>query len=324
MLQTKEQRQKMRNTENNNSTKPEIKEILLEYIITDFKNVRSQYDNQSIIELAVSIERYGLIQPITVLKKDEQYKIIAGHRRFLAFQHLRSQDKPTYSLIPAIVKNSIKDIEEIQLIENIQRENLSPADIEKAVLSIIEMHGITKEQAAKRIGKSRQWVTMIFQAHEVRESASQLADTLDEPEITSRLVNTPSSTLAELSGLEPEKQKKAIGELRKKEKPTQKAARAIKNEIQGKTKPVTDTSRNQPANKGKSIRQNDNSFIPSAGASLNSALLFIQRRKGHFDKSELSDISKNLCNVTRELLYSLKDKEKAELIKALKKELTAI
>lgn len=65
-------------------------------------------------------------------------------------------------------------------------------------------------------------------------------------------------------------------------------------------------------------------IIWNAGASLYAALEFIKRRRGHFDKSELSDISKNLCNITRELLYSLEDKEKAELIKAIKAEINAI
>ena len=289
----------LRKPDNNNTEKQEVKDVLLERVITDFDNVRTQYVEASIIELAESIERYKLLQPITVLKVDDKYKIIAGHRRFKAYHYLFNLGggKPTYAQIPAIVKSSIKDIAEVQLIENIQRENLSPADLEQAVNAVMKAHKLTQEQAAKRLGKSQQWVNMELKAGEVREFTSQLV----KPEITSQLVNVSSGTLAEFATLTADELPDAVEALSNEPKPTQKAAREIKNKIKGKDSPV----------------------INSAGASLRDALTFIQRRKGHFDASELRDVTTQLENITRVLLTSLKGKPRAALIAAIKKELSA-
>jgi ParB/RepB/Spo0J family partition protein len=308
---------------NNNTTRQEIKEILLENVITDFENVRTQYDNQSIVELADSIERHGLIQPITVLRIDDRYKIIAGHRRFKAFQYLLSQDKPTYSQIPAIVKNSTQDLEEVQLIENIQRENLSPADTEKAVLSIIEKHGLTQEQAGQRIGKSKKWINAILTADTIRDElkkSSQLDKMKSgqpDKEKSSQLDfdKVSSHTLSPLAGIKDKEQRQDAFREVIKRGGTQKHAKDVAKEYQGKAKPDT-VKQSIPAG-----RPADQTFMLSAGAALNDALLFIKRRQGHFDKSELKDISKQLTNITRELLFTLKDKDKSALIAAIKSEL---
>ena len=69
--------------------------------------------------------------------------------------------------------------------------------------------------------------------------------------------------------------------------------------------------------------QEESPVIYNAGASLNEANFFIQKRHGHFDKSELKDISKNLCNITRTLISSLKGKDQEALIEAIKKEINA-
>ena len=307
---TKEQRQakeKLRKSDNNNSETQEIKDIPLDNIITDFENVRTQYVEASIIELAESIERYKLLQPITVLKVDDKYKIIAGHRRFKAYHYLFNLGggKPTYAQIPAIVKSSIKDIAEVQLIENIQRENLSPADLEQAVNAVMKAHKLTQEQAAKRLGKSQQWVNMELKAGEVREFTSQLV----KPEITSQLVNVSSGTLAEFATLTADEIPDAVEALSKEPKPTQKAAREIKNKIKGKgAKPNTPP---------------ESPVINSAGASLREALAYIQKRQGHLDTSELKDVTTQLENIMRVLLTSLKGKKRAALIAAIKKELSA-
>lgn len=125
-----------------------IVEIDLTRIVPNPNQPRRSFDEVKLQELADSIAKRGLIHPITVRKVDEGYMIVAGERRFRAFGLI---DR---SAIPAII---IEDDagDEIALIENIQRENLSPVDEFEAVARLIEKHGYSQGEAAKALGKSR-------------------------------------------------------------------------------------------------------------------------------------------------------------------------
>ena len=111
---------------------------------------RIKFDENAINELALSIQKYGVIQPIVVRQIGNKYEIIAGERRYKAS---KVAGKKT---IPAIISDlSDKDSVEIALIENVQREDLTP--IEKAVSykKILDMGYINQEELAKKVGKSQ-------------------------------------------------------------------------------------------------------------------------------------------------------------------------
>ena len=111
---------------------------------------RIRFDENSINELALSIRKYGVIQPIVVRKIGDKYEIIAGERRYKASVIAGKQT------IPAIISEMTdKDSVEIALIENVQREDLTP--IEKAISykKILDMGYISQEDLAQKVGKSQ-------------------------------------------------------------------------------------------------------------------------------------------------------------------------
>ena len=111
---------------------------------------RKQFNDESIEELAQSIKQYGVIQPIIVCKNGERYEIVAGERRW------RAARKAGLKEIPVLIRDySPEEIAEISLIENIQREDLSPIEEAKAYKQLIEDHGLTQEELAERVSKSR-------------------------------------------------------------------------------------------------------------------------------------------------------------------------
>ena len=111
---------------------------------------RKQFDETALNELAESIRKHGVIQPIIVEKSGSTYKIVAGERRW------RASKIAGLSEIPALVREYGREKRlEIALIENIQRENLNPVDEAEAYRQIIEITNITQDELAERVGKSR-------------------------------------------------------------------------------------------------------------------------------------------------------------------------
>lgn len=112
---------------------------------------RKSFDEAALQDLSQSIATHGVIQPIVVKSSgDGFYKIIAGERRFKAAK------MAGLSEIPAIVRElDDKAAAEVAIIENIQRENLDPVDEASAYQALMEVYGLTQEELAERIGKSR-------------------------------------------------------------------------------------------------------------------------------------------------------------------------
>lgn len=111
---------------------------------------RKQFDEISLNELAESIRKHGVIQPIIVEKTGSTYKIVAGERRW------RASKIAGLTEIPALVREYGREKRlEIALIENIQREDLNPVDEAEAYRQIIELTNITQDELAERVGKSR-------------------------------------------------------------------------------------------------------------------------------------------------------------------------
>lgn len=114
---------------------------------------RKSFDDDALNDLAESIREYGLLNPIVITKVNDHYEIIAGERRFRATQKLGKKQ------IQAIVKDySQKDVEVVSLIENVQREDLSPIEEADAYRKLADSYQMTQEQIAKTMGKSRSYV----------------------------------------------------------------------------------------------------------------------------------------------------------------------
>ena len=111
---------------------------------------RRRFDEEALEELAESIKRYGLIQPIIVTKKDGYYEIVAGERRW------RASKKAGLTEIAAIVRDDDeRKNKEIALIENIQREDLNPIEKALGIKLLMEEYSLTQMQVSEIIGKSR-------------------------------------------------------------------------------------------------------------------------------------------------------------------------
>ena len=116
---------------------------------------RKDFDDDAVSELADSIAQHGLIQPIVVTPlSNGRYSIVAGERRWRACRMAGLNE------VPVIVKDASKqELMEIALIENLQREDLNPVEEAFGYRSLIDSFGLTQEQVAERMGKSRSAVT---------------------------------------------------------------------------------------------------------------------------------------------------------------------
>lgn len=127
-----------------------VTEIEISSIFANPNQPRKVFNETALRELADSIEKHGVIMPIIVNKSGDRYMIIAGERRF------RASKLAGLSKVPVIVKNyNERQIKEISLIENLQREDLNPIEAANAMKSLMTDYGLSQEDLADRIGKSR-------------------------------------------------------------------------------------------------------------------------------------------------------------------------
>ncbi len=131
-----------------------IQEINLNEIIPNIYQPRNYFDETTLEELSESIKKYGLLQPIILVKKDNRYMIIAGERRF------RASKIAGLTHIKAIVADiKSENLRELALIENIQREDLNPIELATAYHELIEQYKITHDELSNIIHKSRTQIT---------------------------------------------------------------------------------------------------------------------------------------------------------------------
>lgn len=128
----------------------EVKAIPINLIVPNRYQPRTVFDDDRIDELCQTIKTHGVIQPIIVRQCDDHYEIIAGERRW------RATCKLGWETIPAIVKN-LNDSQSasVALIENLQREGLTSIEEAVAYQKLIELHGLTQESLAQRLGKGQ-------------------------------------------------------------------------------------------------------------------------------------------------------------------------
>jgi len=127
-----------------------VSEIEISAIFANPNQPRKVFDETALKELASSIEKHGVIMPIIVNKSGDRYMIIAGERRF------RASKMAGLKTVPAIIKNyDERQIKEVSLIENLQREDLNPIEAANAMRALMDDYGLTQEDLSERIGKSR-------------------------------------------------------------------------------------------------------------------------------------------------------------------------
>lgn len=179
-LQTqKEADQKIK--QNKESVKPKeiVKEVIKEVVKEMTLNMdviepnreqpRKQFDEDALIELAESIRQVGIIQPLVVQKKEGYYEIVAGERRWRAAKMLGLKE------VPVLIREySEKEILEIALIENIQRENLNPIEEAIAYRRLIDEFHLKQDEVAERVSKSRTAVTNAMRLLKLDERVQQM------------------------------------------------------------------------------------------------------------------------------------------------------
>lgn len=128
-----------------------VNEIPLNQIEVNPFQPRTEFDEEALIELSESIKLYGIIQPITVRKiDDDRYQLISGERRLRASKMLNLETIPAY-----VRQANDHELLEMALVENIHRKDLDPIEISISYQRLIEECQLTQEQLSERLGKNR-------------------------------------------------------------------------------------------------------------------------------------------------------------------------
>lgn len=135
------------------SSKKSILEIDANLIKTNPNQPRKHFDKNKIEELALSVKRHGIMQPVIVMPDGDGYRIVAGERRY------RAARKANLKSVPCIIREvEASEGMELALIENLQREDLNPIEEAMAFKQLMDEHGMTQEKVAEVAGKSRPYV----------------------------------------------------------------------------------------------------------------------------------------------------------------------
>ncbi len=152
-----------------------IAEIPLERISPNPQQPRTAFPVDELEQLAGSIRRHGLLQPIVVSRRGDAYELVAGHRRVLA---ARLAGK---TQIPAVIREDVTDRLELALIENIERSDLNALEEARAYRLLMETYGLTQQQLGDRIGRSQPSVANTLR---ILEAPQILQDALVDGKIT--------------------------------------------------------------------------------------------------------------------------------------------
>jgi len=151
--------------------KSSIRLVPVEQISPSPNQPRLDIGQESLSELASSIKEKGLLQPVILRKKGEGYELVAGERRYRASLLAGLKE------IPAILREvSDQEALELSLIENIQREDLSPLEEARAYQALMELHNTTQEELAKRLGKDRSTLANALRLLKLPKPAQEALD----------------------------------------------------------------------------------------------------------------------------------------------------
>ncbi|MFA8439654.1 nucleoid occlusion protein [Pueribacillus sp. YX66] len=156
----------------------EVLQLPMDAIVPNQFQPRTVFDDDKIEELAQTLKTHGMIQPIVVRKAGEGYEIIAGERRFRAVKKLG------WETIPAIIREfNDSQTASVALIENLQREELTVIEEAIAYEKLIEIHGLTQESLAQRLGKGQSTIANKLRLLKLPE---QVQEALLKKKITER------------------------------------------------------------------------------------------------------------------------------------------
>jgi ParB family chromosome partitioning protein len=178
-------------------SKEPVAEIAIREIVPNQHQPRRDFDEEALAELAQSIRQHGIIQPVVVRKTLQGYELVAGERRWRASQLVGLKQ------LPAVVREyTDAEMMEIALVENLQRQNLNVIEEAIAFRRLIEEFGLTQEEVAQKIGRSRSMIANIVRLlnlqPEVQDFVSRGTLTMgqarpllaiDSPEIQVELAN---------------------------------------------------------------------------------------------------------------------------------------
>ena len=151
-----------------------------EQIVPNPKQPRKHFDEKSLNELAQSIRAQGVLQPLVVRRHPNlanQYELVAGERRWRALK------KIDIATVPVVLRNvSDNEILEVSLLENIQRENLTVIEEAQSYLDLLQIHGYTQEELAKKLGRDRSTIANMLR---LLQLPSELKNDIETGRITS-------------------------------------------------------------------------------------------------------------------------------------------
>jgi ParB family chromosome partitioning protein len=131
-----------------------VKEVDVESIVPNPRQPRQSLDPESLQELASSIREQGLVQPLVVTEAAGGYQLLVGERRW------RAAKLAGLNVVPVVVRDvSPQQMLELALVENLQREDLNPLETASAYQQLVDEFGLTQQQVADKVGKSRVTVT---------------------------------------------------------------------------------------------------------------------------------------------------------------------
>ena len=173
--------------------KDKIWQIPPNLIMPNLKQPRRHFDEEDILELANSIKTHGILQPLLAVEKsDGGYELVSGERR------LRASKLANLATVPVIIKKMADQEKlEVALVENIQRQDLNPIEEAFAYKRLMEEFGLTQEQVAEKVGKSRPAVANFIRLLDLPEQIKQA--------LSERKINTGQAR--SLLGLKDEKQR---------------------------------------------------------------------------------------------------------------------
>ena len=147
-----------------------VAELLVDQITNNPMQPRQEFDPVALEELAASINENGIVQPITVTKKNGKYELVAGERRLRAARLINLRTIPVY----VIKVDGDESLLQLSLIENIQREDLNPIDLAEAYSELVEHYRLSHSEIADRVGKDRSTVAnflrLLILPKEVKDS----------------------------------------------------------------------------------------------------------------------------------------------------------
>ncbi len=136
------------------------------------QQARRHFDAQALRELTESVRASGVVQPVVLRQTEGAYELLAGERRWRAAQAAGLHE------IPAVIRNDLSDDEAfvLGLVENLQRESLSPMETAHGLRKLATLHGLTHEDVGHRIGKSREYVSNYLRLLALAPAVQQAVD----------------------------------------------------------------------------------------------------------------------------------------------------